>query len=310
MHQIDIRQLDLNLLNILKVLIDESNVTKASEKLNLSQSATSHALNRLRKMFNDPLLERSPSGMTPTPRALALRESLANILVDIEELVKEPIFVPESARGTIRIAASDYATTVILPPVLKQLAQQSPYLDIECFDWHPETFERIKNREIDLGLGVADLNGMTGLRCQNLFKERFVSIARKDHPIFQNITLESYVASPHALITITGSPILSIKKSSKSHVDRILEELGVKRRVMLKLPHFLSAALIVGKTDCILTLPHRIALLYANIAHIAIFDPPIDLGEYNYMQIWSKRCDHIPLQIWLRNLISSQTQNI
>lgn len=310
-EELDIKQIDLNLLTVLKVLLDEKNVTKASEKLNLSQSATSHALKRLRRVFNDSLLERSASGMRPTPRALALRESLENILVDIELLVKEPVFAPELAQDTIRIAASDYATTVILPPVLKQLSRSSPSINIECYDWHPETLERIKNREIDLGLGVVDLDENKDFRCQNLFTERFVSIVRTDHPIVQNpITLDAYIASPHALITITGSPVNSIKRSPKSHVDRILEELGVERRVMLKLPHFLSAALIISQTDLILTLPRRIALLFANVADITLFEPPINLGEYHYMQIWSKRSDNIPVQVWLRNLISTQTQGI
>jgi DNA-binding transcriptional LysR family regulator len=312
MHQIDIKDIDLNLLIILKILLDEKNVTKASEKLNLSQSATSHALNRLRKMFDDPLLERSPSGMRPTARAMALQKSLENILLDIQQLVAEPIFHPEVAQGTIRIAASDYATTVILPPFLKQLAQDSPYLDVECYDWHPDNLEKLRIGEIDLGLGVLDLDGADrGFRCQNLFTESFAAVVRADHPILQDrITLESYIAWPHALITITGSPVLSIKKSSKSHVDRILEELGVKRRVMLKLPHFLSAALIIDRTDLILTLPRRIALLFTNIANIAVFEPPIDLGVYNYMQVWPARCDKIPLQVWIRNTIASTTQDI
>ncbi|MGE5660487.1 MAG: LysR family transcriptional regulator [Actinomycetota bacterium] len=311
MHRIDIKQIDLNLLNILKVLLDESNVTKASEKLNLSQSATSHALNRLRKMFNDPLLERSSSGMRPTTRALALREPLEKILLDIEQLVKEPIFIPELAQGTVRIAASDYATTIILPPVLKYLSQNNPYIDIECYDWHPDTLERLRTGELDLALGVLAIEGTNGLRHQNLFKERFASLVRKEHPILQeSITLESYITWPHALITITGSPMTSIKKSFKSHVDQILEELGVDRRVMLKLPHFLSAGLIISQTDLILTLPRRIALLFANIANVTLFEPPIDLGEYSYMQIWSERCDKIPFQLWLRNLIRSQTEGI
>jgi len=311
MHQIDIKEIDLNLLNILKVLLDEVSVTKASEKLNLSQSATSHALQRLRKMFNDPLLERSASGMRPTPRAIALRASLGNILHDIEQLVTEPIFIPALATGTLRIAASDYATTVILPPILKYLSLCSPLIDIECYEWHSETLEKLKNGEIDLGLGIVDLDNDSGIRTQNLFAERFVSIVRAEHPILEKkITLESYIASPHALIKITSSPTHSIKKTPKGHVDYILEELGAERRVMLKLPHFLSAALIVGQTDLILTLPRRIALLLENLANITIFEPPLDLGEYSYMQIWSEHCDRVPLQIWLRSLISSQTQNI
>jgi DNA-binding transcriptional LysR family regulator len=312
MHQIDIKDIDLNLLIILKVLLDENNVTKASEKLNLSQSATSHALKRLRKMFNDPLLERSRTGMRPTARALALQASLQNILLEIEQLVEEPIFRPEVATGTVRIAASDYGTTVILPTLLKQLAIESPYLNIECYDWHPETLERLRIGEIDLALGVVHLDDSDNkFRCQKLFPESFASVVRAEHPILQDIiTLESYTSWSHALITITGSPILSIEKSHKSHVDRILEELGGKRRVMLKLPHFLSAVLIIDRTDLILTLPRRIALLFTNIANIAVFEPPLDLGTYEYMQVWHARCDNNPLQVWLRNKIAVTTKDI
>ncbi|ELR99163.1 LysR family transcriptional regulator [Gloeocapsa sp. PCC 73106] len=302
-----LQEIDLNLLFILKVLLEEKGVTKASEKLNLTQSATSHALNRLRKMFNDPLLMRSPYGMLPTPRAITLQKSLENILVDIEQLIEEPIFRPETAKGTIRIAASDYANTVILPSVVKELFQKSPHVDIQCYEWRADTLEKIANKEIDIGLGVLDIDQPNSFLCQNLFKERFVSIVRADHPILQEvITMESYIAWPHALVTI-GSSINSIKKSPKSHVDQVLEKLGLKRRLMLKLPHFLAAALIVSQTDLIVTLPRRITLLFTNIAEIAFFEPPIDLGEYNYMLIWAKHSDHIPLQMWLRNIYVNLT---
>ena len=172
--------------------------------------------------------------------------------------------------------------------------------------------EKLRVGDIDLGLGVVDLDeSERGFRSQNLFTESFVSIVRAEHPILQDrITLESYIAWPHALITITGSPVLSIKRSSKSHVDRILDDLGVKRRVMLKLPHFLSAALIIDRTDLILTLPRRIALLLTNVANITIFEPPIDLGVYDYMQVWPARCDNTPLQVWIRKTIAAQTQDI
>ncbi|MEI6426973.1 MAG: LysR family transcriptional regulator [Pseudanabaena sp. ELA607] len=304
MHQVDIRQIDLNLLIILKVLLDEQNVTRASEKLNLSQSATSHALKRLRQMFNDPLLERSVAGMRPTARALTLRDSLEQILGDIEELVKEPIFTPELAKGTIRIATSDYATTVILPTILRELAQKAPYIDVECYDWQADTLEKIRHNEIDLGLGIIDSSKTNGIKTQNLFVERFVSIVRRDHPILEErMSLQSYIRYPHALIT-TGSPTHSIKDAPKGLVDRILEEAGLTRRVMLKLPHFFSGALIISNTDLILTLPRRIALLYANNIHITLFDPPIALGEYHYMQIWASHTNCEPLQGWLRNLVS------
>ena len=188
MHQIDIKGIDLNLLNILKVLLDEVSVTKASEKLSLSQSATSHALQRLRKMFNDPLLERSAKGMRPTPRAIALRASLKNILLNIEQLVAETIFVPALAEGTIHIASSDYGTTVILPSVIKQLSLSSPSINVEIYGSHTDILEKLKDGKIDLGLGVFELDRTKGFKAQNLFTERFVSIVRADHPILENIT--------------------------------------------------------------------------------------------------------------------------
>ena len=176
MHQINIEQIDLNLLLVLKILLEERSVTKAGERLNLSQSATSHALRRLRLVFNDQLLTRSPKGMMPTPRAIAISGSLENILLDIKQIVNVPVFIPELAKGTIRIAASDYATSVILPSVLEELSRKSPNINIECFDWNQNTLEKLKSREIDLGLGVIDVNGIDGIRTQNLFKECVVSI--------------------------------------------------------------------------------------------------------------------------------------
>ncbi len=310
MHQIDIRRIDLNLLTILKVLLDEQNVTKASERLNLSQSATSYALKRLRQIFNDPLLERSVGGMRPTARALALQESLSRILADVEQLVKEPNFTPELAKGTIRIAASDYANAVILPLLLQEMTQKCPFIDVECYDWQADTLEKMRQGEVNLGLGIVDLDKTYGIKTENLFTERFVSIVRKKHPILKkNISLESYIAYPHTLIS-TGSPTHSIKNAPKGYVDRVLEEAGLKRRVMLKLPHFFSGALIISKTDLILTLPSRIAALYTNVAHITVFDPPIDFDDYQYMQIWSTHFEHDPFHKWLRNLIKDLTVNI
>ena len=135
--------------------------------------------------------------------------------------------------------------------------------------------------------------------------------SKKNYPILQvNIMIETYVYFPHALITITGLPVTSIIKSSKSHIDRILEDLGVKRRVMLKLSHFLSAALIISQTDMILTLPSRIAQLLSSIAKVSTLKPPIDLEDYSYMQIWAKHSDNIPSHIWLRQLVNTQTKNI
>jgi DNA-binding transcriptional LysR family regulator len=311
MHEINLQKLDLNLLVVLHALLEERNVTNAGERIGLSQSATSHALGRLRQVFNDPLLVRSTKGMVPTPRALELLEPLEKILLNIERLIQPTVFEPKTAQGTIYLAASDYGTVVILPLVLKQISQEAPQLNLECDNWRSDILDSLRNGAIDLGLGVLNLPETNEFRFQKLFVEDFVSVVRADHPITQtDFTIESYIAWSHALITITNSAISAIPNSPTSHVDTVLSGLGVKRRVMLKLPHFLSAPLIVQETDLILTLPRRIAMLFAKYTNLAILEPPIELGKYNYIQVWHERCHYDPQHIWLRSLIASQTQGL
>lgn len=119
MHRINTKALDLNLLVVLEALLSEHSVTRASEKLDLSQSATSHALGRLRKFFQDPLLVRTPKGMVPTRRAEELIDPLDDILLKLEQMIQPILFNPTTAKGTIRVASTDYASVVILPVVLK-----------------------------------------------------------------------------------------------------------------------------------------------------------------------------------------------
>lgn len=311
MHKMNLLKLDLNLLLVLRALLEELNVTNAGEKVGLSQSATSHALGRLRQVFNDPLLVRSPKGMIPTPHAIELLEPLNKILLDIEQLIQPNVFEPKTAQGTIKFAASEYGTTLILPAVLNQIAQQAPLLNVECDHWRADILDSLRNRVVDLGLGVINIPETNEFRVQKLLVEDFVSVVRANHPITKKeLTVESYVACSHILITITTSSISAIPNSPTSHVDTVLSKLGVKRRVMLKLPHFLSAPLIVQETDLIITMPRRIAMLFAKYNNLAILEPPIELGQYNYIQIWHESCHYDPRHIWLRELVAFQCQQL
>jgi DNA-binding transcriptional LysR family regulator len=300
MYEINLAQLDLNLLMALNALLEERSVTRAGKTLGLSQSATSHALNRLRKLFDDQLLVRTSKGMVPTPRAENLLEPLRQILSDIKQLIQTPTFDPKTAQGTIQIVATDYATVVILPTVLKRVAEEAPHLDIECHHWREETLEQLRSGEIDLALGGQNPPDSNEFNFQQLFVEDFVSIVRADHPVTQSeFTIEAFLAWSHALITVTNSRM--------GYIDAMLETLGMKRRILLRLPHFLSAPLIVAKTDLILTLPRRLAMLFAEFANLSVLDPPVELDEFNYIQVWHKRRQHEPMHIWLRELIASQT---
>lgn len=307
----NIETLDLNLLVVLQALLKEYSVTRAAEKIGLSQSATSHALGRLREFFQDPLLIRTPKGMVPTLRAEELMKPLEEILLKLDRMIQPSLFDPATAQGTIRIASTDYASVVILPVVLKQLNQVAPQLEMECHYWRSDVVELCRNGVIDLGLGVLDTSEISDMRSQTLFTEDFVAVVRADHPIAQvDLTLDAYVAYPHALVTVTNLPGGSIVHSFKSHVDQALEALGVERRVVLKIPQFLAAPFVVAQTDFILTLPRRIATLIADIANLTVLEMPIQISRYDYHQAWHERRNTDPLHCWFRELVASQTHHL
>lgn len=136
-------------------------------------------------------------------------------------------------------------------------------------------------------------------------------MVRANHPITRaDLTLDAYVSCSHALITITNLPGSPIVNSFKSHVDQALEKLGVKRRVMLKIPQFLAAPFIVAQTDFVLTLPRRIAALIADTANLVVLEIPLQIDRYGYQQVWHERRDYDPLQSWFRELVASQTQHL
>ncbi len=303
MQEIDLFKLDFNLLVALRALLEERNVTRAGEKIGLSQSATSHALSRLRKVFDDPLLMRSGQDMLITSRAEALIEPLQNILVNIERLIQPLTFDPKTAKGTIHIASSDYSTCVILPSVVKQIEQEAPHLNLVCRHWSSESFDFLKDGTLDIGFVALSILQDQQFHCQELFTEDFVCVVRAAHPVLeQGLTLESFVAYSHVLV--------SIPQSSKSYIDIALEALGMQRRIMLKVAHFFAAPLIVAQSNLILITPRRVATLFVQFANLAMLESPIKVQSYSFGQIWHPRHQNNLQHIWLRKLIASETQKL
>ena len=301
MQEINLLKLDFNLLLTLRALLEEQNVTRAGIRMGLSQSAMSHALSRLRHVFDDPLLVRLGQDMFMTPRAEDLLEPLQTILVDIEKLIQPLTFAPKTAHGTIQLASSDYSTCVILPSVIKHIEQEAPYLDVVCRDWDSTVFDLIRNGTIDLCFAALSVLTDKEFHHQQLFDEELVCVVQANHPVIEKgLTLESFLTYSHALV--------SIPKSTKSYVDKVLDELGMQRRIMLKVAHFFAAPLIVAQSNLILLTPRRVANLFAKFTDLAILKPPIEIKQYSYVQIWHPRHQKNLRHIWLRDLIANQTQ--
>jgi DNA-binding transcriptional LysR family regulator len=296
MTDISLRGLDLNLLLTLHVLIEERQVSRAASRLGLTQPAVSHALGRLREQFGDALLVRRGKDMVLTPRALDLAGPLRQILSSIQEMAGPAGFDPRKARGTLRIATTDYGLAIVLPHVLSELAQAAPQLSIAYSDLSEDMFEHLKNGFLDIALtGQASYRDM---QSEPLFTERFVLVTRDDHPLVgKPVTVDDFVAWPHVMIDVVHSRLHDI--------DARLERMNKRRHIALRMPHFHAAAFFAQKSDLIVPVLERVARLYVDSLGLAIHQPPpeLDLGRFDYVQLWHERRNNDPLHRWVRKLI-------
>jgi len=238
--------------------------------------------------------------MVPFPRAQELAGPLREILGHIEQLVGPGEFDPGQAQGTFRIAATDYGLAVVLPPVLAKLAEAAPGLSIQCSDISGDTVPHLKTGVLDLALSGQESVGE--VESEPLFTERFVVVTRADHPVAgRAMTVDDYTAWPHARVDLAQSRLYAI--------DRTLERMGKARRVAVRMPYFLAAAYFARSTDLIVPVPERIARLYADSLDLAIHEPPpeLDLGRFDYLQVWHERRANDPLHRWFRDLMREAT---
>jgi len=293
----DIRTVDLNLLVALDALLAERNVTRAAARLNLSQSATSAALARLRALFGDPLLLRTAGGMLPTSKGQELVAPVRLVLTEIGRLVQQPgTFDPARAARTFTIAASDYVEFAILPRLADFLEARAPRARVAV---RPMDFGAIGRSleagEVDLGiLGAAF--APPSVRSRPLFVERFVCVVRKGHPrVRERLTLDEYCALDHVLVSPSGGAF-------RAPADEALAAIGRTRHVRISVPHFLLVPEILMRSDMIGVLPERLARSHGDRFHI--FDLPFELAPFSVVAVWHERTHRDPALAWLRQSLA------
>lgn len=287
--------IDLNLLVVLDALLEARSVTAAAKQLGLSQSATSHALARLRALTGDPLFVRTARELVPTARALALRAPIRAALTHIETALGEPQpFDPSTAVGALRIAAIDLAQNVLIPPLSRQLASAAPGIDVVVLPYDEDITRALADGVVDLAVGLS--RSLPQLRQSELLRDRFVCAVRRDHPcLTRRLTATRYAKLGHVIITPRGQ--------ARGFVDRALAERKLERRVVLAVPSFATAALAVASSDLVLTVSERVALALRGALPIALIDPPLSLPRITVSMTWHARSDADPLQRWLRDTL-------
>lgn len=292
-----LRRLDLNLLITLDALLIENNVTRASERLHLSQSAVSLQLAKLREFFDDPLLLPGPRGMKPTARADELREPLRRALASLSEAViqQEP-FNALDASQTWRAAAFDYGEFAIILPALAKLRQEAPKTRLAILQCAPALVaKQAEQGEIDIAF-LAAYEIPHGMRYQSLFKERYVLAGRIDHPqLKQKPTLSKLCELEHVIVSPDGGGFLGV-------TDVALAQLDLKRRTVLSLPHFLFLTKVLEHTDLVALVPSR---LVQGQDRLKVVEPPLEVPGFEMVMVWPERVHREPAHQWLREHILS-----
>ncbi|XAH25461.1 LysR family transcriptional regulator [Xylophilus sp. GW821-FHT01B05] len=289
----NLRSVDLNLLTILEVLLAERHLSRAAERLHMSQPAVSHALARLRVLLGDPLLVRGRGGFQPTARALELARPLADALQHIRSVLGGAVFAPGSARRVFRLAASDYGAAIVLPGLLRRLRAEAPGVDLDLvYASRAAMAAGVADGEIDLALGVFT-QLPESLRRETLFNERFVcALDPATLPADAPLTLQAYLARPHVLVAAGDTEVAT-------EVDAALARKGLARRIALRLPHWTVAPMVIAGTDLILTVARR-ALPLQTAAVLAVREAPLALAPFAFEQVWHSRTQGDAGLGWLR----------
>lgn len=291
----DIKTLDLNLLKALDALLDERSVTRAAQRLALTQPAVSGMLARLREHLDDPLFVRTPRGITPTLRALELAAPVKAVLGQIEALLHPQAFDPATATLDLRIAATDYALQAVVVPLLAALRRQAPGVRVAVLPvQQPPLAEAMARGDIDLAL-VTPESSPPELHARALFDERYVCVLRADHPAVQQgpLTLDRFCALDHALVSYGGGQFAGV-------TDTALAALGRQRRVQLSLTSFLVLPEILRHSDLIAVVPQR---LVGHAEGLAVLEPPLPIPGFTKTAAWHERSHRAPAHRWLRQLL-------
>jgi DNA-binding transcriptional LysR family regulator len=317
-HVLSIGRMDLNLLKVFDAVYEDRNLVLAGRRLNLTQSAVSHALTRLRELVGDELFMRTGKGMVPTGRASAMAPSLRDSLRRIEATLGAEPFSPEQSNRRFVIAANDHVTIVILAPLSRQLQQVAPGVDLVI---RPSTrldlAEQIDLGRIDLALGIFS-QVPPRLNARTLMSQREVILMRRGHPASRRkLTLADLAKYPLVTISVGGQEegavdgfILERGLARQSEMfarhalEEALAEAGQVPRMRVTVPHSLAIPAMLQDSNMLSIVPASLAKALVRGEELLIRQPPYRAGTSVTRAVWHQRNEHDVAHAWLREQVA------
>ena len=300
---LNFRTLDLNLLRVFDVVMAERNLTRAAERLSITQPAVSNALKRLKESVGEDLLTRAPTGVKPTPRAEALWPEVRTALGNLRAALAPGEFNPQTDAASFRIAMADATAALFMPPLVSQIEHSQALANLRVLPLTTRDPSAMLERgDADIAIGyfpetVATLMGQgsdeSPLRHERLHDSEYVCVMREGHPLAdRELTLDDYCAAQHLLVSFSG----------RAHglADQALAALNRKRRIVLTVNQYFTAGRVVANSNLLTVLPAYFVGATGYREQVVTRPLPFHLDGIHVAMLWHMRHDRDSSHQWLR----------
>lgn len=295
MHLTQLRQADLNLLVVFAVFAEERNVSRAAERLRLSQPAVSRALQRLRDMCHDDLFVRTGAGYELTPKGQRLLQELEVTLPKLDRLLSGSSFDPSLEQASFRIAVTDNAGAILIPILCREILPSARKVNFEFVAWHKAIFDEVIHGSVDLAFSASIVEAPSPLISQTIYEEEFVCAVDAGSPHRKALTIAQYMQAEHICVSILGGMQVA--------PDKPLLAKGYKRKIAIYVPYFETAVRCVQGTELIATVPRRFVEAAYQGVPIRFLKPPAEVGGFRYVMTWHPRVNTDAAHTWLRSVM-------
>lgn len=293
----NLRSVDLNLLTIFDAIVTEQNLSRAAEKIGMTQPAMSAALGRLRLTLNDELFVRTGRGVRPTPRALELQQPIRDILDRVSAtLSRAERFNPDTSTRVFTLASIDYGGIAVIPQLLQHLQEINSSVKVNIWpQYEADLKEQMHFGSVDFAIDNIPITD-NEFQVEMLRQEGAYCLVRKGHPtIGDSLSLEQFLEAEHVVLFPHGDRV--------SQLDEYLIARGMRRKYGVKVPSFFNMPYIVQRTDMICGLPTRMALHFAQLYGLRALPAPVEGWAATYYLMWHQGLEEDPGHQWLRELI-------
>ena len=297
-----LRSTDLNLLVALQAILKRRNVSRAAEDMGVTQPAMSNTLSRIRELFDDQILVRGPTGFVLTKRAQELEKKIGATLEGVAALFSaQQEFDPLKSDRVCALSVTDYAEATVVPKIIEAFGREAPNCRLSIRKIPAYTpYEALANGDLELCIAYS-VSSHAGLKVLKLRSDRFVCIARKNHPLIgKTLSLERYLQLSHALVNPVA---VSPEDEFTGLVDDLLKKTGASRRVVVSIPDFHLATKVAAASDYVVTLAEGLVEVSAEKDRISVYPCPVKLHAFETNLLWHERSDSDPALRWFRRLI-------